>query len=260
MSKVCVVIQAYNEARQIQECIMNAREVADSIVVIDTESTDDTATLARESGADVYSFPYTRYVEPARDFAIEKASSEWVFLLDADERFSPELRDELAALPLSGSSDGRDGLITHYKVPRKELFGRKLWLRHGGWWPNYQTRLIKKVAFRSWPHAIHSTPEVAGECGLLSHPLLHYSKNDYYRMVEKTTIFEDLESDLLAAAGRHASVPVFFRKFAGEFYRRMIRNMGFMDGAVGIVESMYQAFSKTITYIYVYEKKKRRPI
>jgi len=73
-------------------------------------------------------------------------------------------------------------------------------------------------------------------------------------MVEKTIIFEDIESSLLFKASKKVKTSTFFRKFLGELYRRLIRSFGFLDGEIGIIESIYQAFSKTITYIYLYEK------
>ena len=74
-------------------------------------------------------------------------------------------------------------------------------------------------------------------------------------MVEKTLLFEDIESDLLYEANKKVTIFTFFRKFLGELYRRLIKHPGFMDGTVGIIECIYQAYSKTITYLFLYEKK-----
>ena len=94
----------------------------------------------------------------------------------------------------------------------------------------------------------------------LKEPFLHYSHGDLQAMVEKTLIFEDIESELLYKAGRSVSTLLFFRKFLGELERRLLRNKGFMDGEIGIIESIYQAFSKTITYLFLYEKKNSRTL
>ncbi|MCX7996244.1 MAG: glycosyltransferase family 2 protein [Patescibacteria group bacterium] len=247
------MIQTYNESALIHDCVQNARDVGDSVIVVDTGSTDDTVSRARAAHATVLSHPFVRYVEPARSFGVTHADGDWVFLLDADEYIPPELAAEIRTVIEAHVHNS-------YRVPRKELFGRKVWLRHGGWWPNHQIRLIRKEAFRDWPPAIHSTPIIEGSEGVLENPLLHFSKNDYARIVEKTTIFEDTEAELLAKAGRKATVPVFFRKFFGELYRRLIRDHGYLDGKIGVIESIYQAFSKTITYLYVYEKTTGRTV
>jgi hypothetical protein len=73
-------------------------------------------------------------------------------------------------------------------------------------------------------------------------------------MAYKTTIYENIEANLLFSAKRKVNTSLFFRKYFGELYRRLIKNMGFKDGTYGIIESLYQAFSKTITYLFLYEK------
>ena len=77
-------------------------------------------------------------------------------------------------------------------------------------------------------------------------------------MVEKTLVFEDIESNLLYKAGKSADTSTFFRKYFAELWRRMFKGLGFLDGTVGIIESIYQAFSKTITYLLLYEKRQRK--
>ena len=134
----------------------------------------------------------------------------------------------------------------------KNIFARIKWLKHGGWWPDHQIRLINKKYFTSWPKRIHSTPRIKGDFGYLKNPFIHYFHVDLSGMVKKTIIFEDIESDLLYKAGKKSSTLTFCRKFLAELYRRLIKNLGFLDGAFGIIESLYQAFSKTITYLFLY--------
>ncbi len=273
--KITVLIQAYNEQEEIVECIKSARLLSHTIIVVDTESTDKTVSLAKEQNVTVHSFPYSRYVEPARNFGIEKVKTEWVFLLDVDERLTEELAGEIVGILIrhgrkvqddKGVAQGdppslselREGKqdITYYKLRRKNIFAGKKWLQYGGWnsVTDYQTRLIKKSAFKEWPQAIHSTPIIEGEAGLLKEPLLHYFHKNLETMVAKTAVYEDVESDLLFKAGKPVSTATFFRKFLGELYRRFFKFQGFRDGTLGVIESVYQAFSKTITYLFLYEK------
>jgi DNA-directed RNA polymerase beta' subunit len=211
-------------------------------------------------------------VEPAREFGIQKTKTDWAFVLDADERIIKELATEIQNVIASeakqshqkqiasSSSTPRDDKSTHYKASRKNIFGQKQWLKHGGWWPDYQIRLINKKYFKAWPKEIHSTPIIDGQCGYLTNPLLHYFHGDIEQMVKKTIIFENIESDLLYKAKKNVSTATFFRKFLGELFRRFIKGKGFLDDTIGIIESIYQAFSKTITYIFLYEKQKSRPL
>lgn len=245
---VTVVINTRNEEKQIGECVSSAKLLTENVLVVDMHSTDKTREIAESKGAKVILFPHTKYVEPARTFAIQESKTDWVFILDADERITKELADEIKKL------EQKPDTYTHYRVPRKNIFGHKKWLRHGGWWPDHQTRFIKKSSFIEWPARIHSTPKITGEVGILQEPITHFFHGNIETMVEKTLNFENIESDLLYNAKRPVNVIIFFRKFYGEMWRRLIKNVGFMDGSYGILESLYQAFSKTITYLLLYEK------
>lgn len=252
-SSISVVIYSYNSEKDIQDCIDSALLLSRNCILIDFESRDKTIELAEKKDIRIHSIPFSNYVEPARNLGIQMADTAWVFILDADERLTHELADEIKQTITSHE-------YTHYRIPRKEYFAKKIWLKHGGWWPNTQVRLIKKDAFKEWPSRIHSFPEIEGKEGQLTHPFLHYSKNDYEEIVNKTINFEDIESDLLFNADKHVDTLTFFRKFLGELYRRLFKQQGYKDGTIGIIESIYQAFSKTITYLYLYEKKNRRSV
>ena len=252
LNSISVLIHSYNSARQIKNCIQSAQLLTKNIVVIDQESTDSTKEIAIKYGARVISHPYTRYVEPARGFGIAQVTTPWIFLLDADEQITPKLAQEIQLVIQS-----KDSKHSFFKIPRKEIVFNSTWLRHGGWWPNYQTRLIEKKAFVNWPKEIHSTPIIRGTSGQLTEPILHFSQNSLEEVVSKTIIFEDIESDLLFNAHKSVSHITFFRKFGGELFRRLFLWSGWKDGITGIITSIYQAYSKTITYLYLYEKTHR---
>lgn len=253
MNNISVLIQTHNEEKHIEDCIVSAKLLSNEVLVVDMESTDTTRDLAQKNGAMVVVFPYSHYVEPGRAFGIRQIKSDWVFILDADERITLELAEEIKK-EISNTD------YTYFKVPRKNMFGGVKWLEHGGWWPDEQMRLIKLSAFESWPTQIHSTPLIKGKMGHLTSAFLHYFHGDIETMVKKTLIFENIESNLLFEAKKPVKIVTFFRKFYGELFRRLIQKAGFLDGTIGIIESVYQAFSKTITYLLLYEKKNRRPV
>jgi len=95
---VSAIIQTYNEEKNIGACIDSARMFTDKIIVVDMQSTDKTVDLAKKMGAEVFSFPHSSYVEPAREFGIQKANTEWVFLLDTDERITKKVAKEILYL------------------------------------------------------------------------------------------------------------------------------------------------------------------
>ncbi len=250
---IAVVIHTYNEEKNIADCLDSAFLLTENIVLIDMESTDKTTEIARSKNARTFTFPHSHYVEPSREFGIKQAQADWVFILDADERLTENLATEIKRAIKSSE-------FTSYKLPRKNIFGGKKWLKHGGWWPDMQLRLIKTASFRKWPKEIHSTPIIEGEEGMLNNPILHHFHGDLETMVQKTIVFEGIESDLLYKAGKATSTRNIMRKFLGELYRRLFRDRGFLDGKIGIIESIYQAFSKTITYLYLYEKRESRTL
>lgn len=250
MVDISVVIHTHNEEGNIADCIKSAQLLTNDIIIIDSESTDNTRIIAQEKNAAVYPITYSNYVEPSRAFGIKKAAGKWIFIMDADERLTEALATEIKQKVAKTNK-------THFKVPRKNIFGKSQWLQHGGWYPDFVIRLIKKDSFINWPVQIHSTPVIKGELGLLANPLTHYFHSDITRMVEKTALFEDIESRPLFDAKKNVDTATFFRKYFGELNRRLILKLGFLDGTMGIIESMYQAFSKTITYIFLYEKYKK---
>lgn len=249
---VSVLIYASNDERNIVRAVTSAKLLSPHVIVIDIGSTDRTATLARSEGARVYSVGHVSIVEFVRMKGIRNVRTDWFFILDSDEVITSEVADEIRQRISSRNTDLQS--IGAFRVPRKNIFGATTWLKHGGWWPDAQTRLIRTDALTDWPAIIHATPIINGRIEHLHHPILHYSHGNFHGMVEKTIVFEGIESDLLTAAGKPASVLIFMRKFLGELNRRMVLRLGFLDGSAGIAESIYQAFSKTITYLFVYEK------
>jgi len=245
--KLTVVFQVHNEEKHIGVAVKSAQLLSESVLVMDMESTDRTAIEAQEAGAKVIPIPKAPYVEPVRPLAFTKTQAEWILILDADERMTPELAKEIRSVLTQNE-------FTHFAIPRRNLFAGKKWLQHGGWWPDSQTRLIKREAFVSWPREIHSTAQVRGKRQQLRSAFLHLFHGDLEEMVKKTINFEDQEAELLFAAKRPVTTATFFRKFLGELYRRLIKKQGFLDGGYGLIESVYQAYSKTITYLLLYEK------
>ncbi|MCL4374677.1 glycosyltransferase family 2 protein [Patescibacteria group bacterium] len=250
---ISVLTFSRNEEKNITKCIESAKLLSSTVIVVDMESQDRTVALAKSQGATVYPFPNAAYVEPARNFGVAQANTEWIFILDADERITPELADEIKRKITTSQ-------FSYYYVPRKNIFAGKKWLKHGGWWPDRQPRLIKRNCLVTWPKAIHSSPIIRGDAGQLNQPLLHYFHGQLLNMVEKTATFEDIESNLLLRARKQVGVLTFFRKFWGELLRRLIIKFGFLDGSIGVLESVYQAFSKTFTYLFLYEKTNRRTL
>lgn len=247
-SQVTVLIYASNDESNIARAVESAKLLTSHVTLIDIGSTDKTAEIAKRAGVQIVMLKQTPYVELVRMEGIKHAKTDWVFILDSDEVITQNLADEILQVI------GYKLQVASFRVPRKNIFGKSKWLKHGGWWPDSQIRLIKRSELVDWPSVIHSTPQIRGTIEQLKESLIHYSHGDFSQMVQKTIKFEGVESDLLHKATKRASTFTFFRKFLGELYRRLIKQKGFLDGKEGFAESIYQAYSKTVTYLMLYEK------
>ncbi len=247
--KISVNVIVRNEEKKIEECLLSARLIADEIVLVDMESDDKTVAIAKKYADRIYSYPKVGYVEPARNFGIKKCSGDWIFVLDADERLTPELANEIiATLPKTPEKVGA------FAIPRANYnFG--VWLKHGGWWPDYQVRLLRKKSFILWPEAIHSFPKFKGEQGMLKNPFKHLANENIEGMVEKTINYSQKEANLLFTGGeKRVNALALVKKMLAEFFRRGIKKKGVLDKTAGIIQSIYQAFAVMCTYIFLWEK------
>ncbi|MGQ0695003.1 MAG: glycosyltransferase family 2 protein, partial [Nitrospiraceae bacterium] len=163
MTKLSAYLIAYNEAEKIAAAIESIAW-ADEIILADSSSTDGTAEIARELGATVVQIPFEGFGQ-LRNKAVSFCAHEWIFSLDADERCTPEARDEI--LRLLAGTPAHDA----YLVPRKNFFmGR--WIRHSGWYPNFrQPQLFRKGAMRYTKSPVHEGYELltAKPVGCLEH-------------------------------------------------------------------------------------------
>ena len=121
MKNLSVVIHTLNEEKNIIDCINSAKLLTNKIILVDMESTDKTVEIAKNLNVSFFNFPKSNYVEPAREFGISKVKTEWVFILDADERITKKLSKEIKELITSHHS-----LTTYFKVPRKNIFANKI--------------------------------------------------------------------------------------------------------------------------------------
>lgn len=240
--KISAIIITRNEERHIKDCLNSLRFCTERIV-IDNGSADKTVEIARKSGARVYAYP-ARDFSKIRNFAKQKAIGEWLLYIDADERVTEELADEIAAEVLQTT-----GQYSAYQLRRVNYFyGRK--------WPGSEpvVRLMKKSALKYWYGEVHESPHIAGKVGMLKNPVEHFTHDDIARMVDKTNEWSAIEAKLRLDAGHPTMTGWrFFRVIWSSFYDSYVRKSGWKAGEAGIVEGIYQAFSMFITYAKLWE-------
>lgn len=243
MKQLSVIIITRNEENHIAACVKHAAEFAHEVIVIDNGSTDTTAKVAEAAGAAVTSVPGLDF-SYMRNVGKEQAHGPWLLYLDTDERLSDQLIKEVRAVI---SAERSEAAYTCYR--HNYFFGKR--------WPKSDTmiRLIRKDALLGWQGVVHETAQVTGEVGALSAPLLHHTHNTITDMVAKTNEWSEIESQLRYKSN-HPKMTWwrFFRVMLTAFWSSYIRDGGWKAGTVGLVESLYQAFSMFITYAKLWEK------
>lgn len=250
--KLSVVINTLNEEANIARAIKSVLGIADEVVVVDMESADKTVEIAKKLGAKVFSHEKTNYVEPARNFAIAKATGDWVLILDADEEVTKTLADRIQQIVNSDKQN------SHFKIPRKNMiFGK--WMQHARWWPDYNIRLFKKGSV-VWNEAIHSVPEVKGageefpveeNLALVHH---HYDSLEQY--LERMNRYTTLYAKRLLKDGYRFDWKDVLIKPANEFFSRYFFGEGYKDGLHGLAVSLLQAFSELSVYLKIWQERK----
>ena len=243
---ISATVIALNEERDLARCLDSLR-FCDEIIVIDSGSSDATVEVARRCGAKVVVEPWRGY-GAQKNFAQAQARGTWILNVDADEVITPELREEILRETSSAQS------AAGYAVARKTFYmGR--WIRHGGWYPNYVTRLVRKGQ-GAWtePH-VHEELKVTGDCRQFSNPMLHYTFSDIADQVRTNLRYARQGALDLKNKG---APPSYFRLMAkpfGKFFETYFLKAGFLDGLPGFIISVNAAHSMFLKYAYLLEMK-----
>jgi glycosyltransferase involved in cell wall biosynthesis len=237
-----IVIVARNEARNIGECVASAA-FADEILVLDSNSTDATAALAEQAGARVVKTDWPGYgPQVARGFSM--ARSDWVLSLDADERISPALRNEIVAAIARDDHDG-------WRIPRlSEFCGR--FIHHSRWRPDHTLRLGRRALSGFSDHFLHAhmtVKTVGTRIGELRSDIIHYSYPDIDDVLEKLDRYSSGHARDMLARGKSASVPKAVLHGVFSFVRTYVLRLGFLDGQRGLMLAIYNAEYTYYKYI-----------
>ncbi len=219
-----VIVITKNEAHNIQGCLQSVAW-CDEIVVVDSGSTDDTVALARSCGARVVQTTDWPGYGPQKNVALSHARSDWVLSIDADERVTPALRDEILAAMTSGRHDA-------YRLPRLSRFcGR--FIRHAGWYPEPVLRLFRRGEARFSDDLVHERVVASGSVGMLREPLMHYTYADYTEVLTKIDRYSTLGARQAFERGKRATPWTAVVHGLWAFVRTYVFRAGFLDGAQG---------------------------
>ncbi len=223
--RISAVLITKNEERHVGPCLASL-SFADEVVVVDSGSTDGTEAICRRDPRVRWHVEPWKGFGPQKNSAVDKALGPWIFSIDADERVTPSLAEEIAAL-----SPG-DGGPAGYRVPRRSFFG-KTWVRRGGWYPDYTIRLFRKDAGRFVDRSVHETVRLTGPAGTLSGDLLHYTYRDTEDFLERMNRYSTTGAKELRREGRRARPWDLLVRPPWTFFRMYVLKRGFLDGATG---------------------------
>jgi glycosyltransferase involved in cell wall biosynthesis len=248
-----VVLIVKNEQDRLPEALESVA-FADEIVVADTGSADGTVGVARRGGARVELIGWEGFVV-SRNRALEKARHDWVLMLDADERVSPALREEIVAV-----LERDDPAISGFRMPRLSHFlGRPV--RHGTWYPDYKLRLGRlSQGLRAEGGRVHEVMVVDGATEKLVAPLIHHPYRDLSDALRKASTYARLGAHDRFDRGARGSAAGLFLRPLFEFFRFLVLRAGFLDGRVGFYVAFLHASSYFLRAAFLLETQRRHPI
>jgi len=247
--KISAVINTRNEERNLRFCLETVRW-CDEIVVVDMESEDRTAEIAREFTDRVFPHPKILAFDAARNFAVGKASGDWILLVDADEMVPKDLADRLRDVAGGDEVDVVEIPFRHY------IMGD--WVRHSGWGLTLLPRFFRrgKVLFRETVHEYIRKDPAARTLRLSPSPghcIHHFSYEDSSRFVEKLNRYTDIEARHLYDAKTPFSYSGLLKASLRAFFGRFLKGKGYKDGPRGFSLCLMMAFYKALAHIKLWE-------
>ena len=247
--KISAAIITLNEAENIRAACESVAW-ADEIVVVDSESTDETREIATACGARVINRPWPGFAAQ-KQFATDQAAHEWVFSLDADERVSEKLSASIAELRNRNAAELADGYLI---ARRAHYMGR--WIRGGGWYPDRQLRLFKKSLGRWEGPYIHESVKLnsSARVATLAGDILHYPARDasyHHRMIGER--YAPLAARQMYEAGRRTSSLKIASAAPAAFLRSFVLKGGFRDGLAGLSIASFAAHHSFLKHLLLWE-------
>ena len=247
-TNLSVILIAGNEEHNIRACLESV-SWAGEIIVLHSGRADNTAAIAGEFTDQVIFREFDGYASQ-KQAALDKATLSWVLSIDADERVTSQLQEEI--LSTIASTDTAEG----YRIPRRNFFHGK-WIRHGGWYPDRQLRLFRRNRVSITDRLVHESFLIEGSCERLHSPLLHFTLPSIRHMLGKNldySLFEAREKQ----NRRRITVFDFIIRPPYEFFRKYLLARGFLDGWEGLVIAVIHTLNKVQVLLYLWELQRLR--
>lgn len=248
MSKLSVVISAYNSEDKIEDCLKSVG-FADEIILVNNSSTDKTENLAKKYTSKIFTRENNLMLNVNKNFGFSKATGDWILCLDDDERITDALAVEIKKIVKDNKSQ-----INGYFIPRKNIiFGK--WIEHTGWYPDPQLRLFKNGKGKFEEKHVHEMIKVDGALEYLKEPMLHYNYKSISQFLNKmSNIYASNEAEVLISQGYKVKFADAIRFPLKEFLSRFFAQEGYKDGFHGLMLSIFMAFYHFCVFAFVWEE------
>ncbi|MBN2669220.1 MAG: glycosyltransferase family 2 protein [Bacteroidales bacterium] len=246
MQKLSAVIIAFNEERNIKRCLHSLQGVADEIIVVDSYSVDNTASICEKHGAKVVQQKWQGYSEQ-KNFANRLASHDYILSIDADEALSEELRSSILNIK-------NEGLSGAYQFNRLNNYCGH-WIKHSSWYPDTKLRIWNKNK-GEWQGEIHETIafKTPVNIQLLKGDLLHYSYYEIKEHIAQANKFSEIAAEDRYRKGKTVNfAKVLFAPFF-KFIKEYFIKLGILDGKAGLIVCMISSHETFLKYSKLYFK------
>ena len=243
MIPLSVVIVTKDEETNIEDALRSAAG-AQEIVVVDSFSTDRTVDICRQYTDKIHRHEWQGYSRQ-KQLAVDLAQGPWVLILDADERITPELRDEISRILTETDCEG-------FSMPRRNYFLGK-WIRHSGWWPDRTLRLFRKDKGRLEDREVHEKVVVSGKVGRLEAPLEHHTYRTISEYLRKMEAYSSLAAVQIRKRRRPGAVSMCVKPLF-TFFRMYVVRRGFLDGTHGLILAWLYSYYTFLKYTRAWEK------
>ena len=249
MNKISVAIITKNEEANIRACLESVRW-ADDLVVVDSGSTDQTLTICREYPARIFVEEWKGFARQ-KNSAIAKTHHEWVLSLDADERIPLKLKEEIE------KEINQDRPCNGYFIARKNFFAGR-WIRHCGWFPDYNLRLFRKSRGRFQERAVHERVQIEGQAERLQNFLIHETYHSVGDFLQRMDRYSTLAAREMDQEGKQFRIFDLLFRPPFTFFQMYLIRLGFLEGYWGFLLSGLYSFYTFAKYSKLRELKERK--
>lgn len=243
---ISAVVLTKNEKENIKECLLSLRW-SDEVIVIDDYSTDGTKEIARKLGAKVFQRQLDNDFAAQRNFGLKKAKGDWILFIDADERVSPQLAQEIKKKIKKTDRNG-------FYLKRKDYFGNR-WLKHGETARVKLLRLAKKNSGQ-WKRPVHEVWQVKGKIGELRNPILHYPRPTISQFLKQINFYSSLHARALHQEGVKPNFCRIIVNPIGKFFQNYCWRLGWLDGAPGLIVALMMSLHSFLAQAKLFLKKR----